>query len=77
MKSESIIECIDSFMSCIAKNSDKSDYNLPKDIHKARCRAFLSTMEKDTPSLGVAAKKGYWDFDSEKLNPLLSFLKQL
>ena len=77
VKSEGIIECIDSFMTCIEKNSNSSSYNFPKDIHKARCRAFLSAMEKDTPSLGVAAQKGYWDFDSEKLNPLLNFLKQL
>ena len=76
VKSESIIKCIDSFITCI-KNLNSSDYNFPKDIHKARCRAFLSAMEKDTPSLGVAAKKDYWDFDSEKLNPLLNFLKQL
>ena len=77
VKSEGIIECIDSFMTCIEKNPNSSSYNFPKDIHKARCRAFLSAMEKDTPSLGVVAKKGYWDFDSEKLNPLLNFLKQL
>ena len=75
VKSEGIIECIDSFMACIKKNPNS--YNFPKDIHKARCRAFLSAMEKDTPSLGVAAKRGYWNFDSEKLNPLLNFLKQL
>jgi len=77
VKSEGIIECIDSFMTCIEKNPNSNGYNFPKDIHKARCRAFLSAMEKDTSSLGIAAKKGYWDFDSEKLNPLLNFLKQL
>ncbi len=77
VKSGGIIKCIDSFMACIKQNSNNSGYNSPKDMHKARCRAFLSAMEKDTPSLGVAAQKGYWDFDSEKLNPLLDFLKQL
>ena len=77
VKSEGIIECIDSFMTCIERNSHSSSYNLPKDIHKARCRAFLSAMEEDTPSLGIAAKKGYWDFNSKKLHALLNFLKQL
>lgn len=71
------IKCIDSFMDCIKQNSNNSSYNFPKNIYKARCRAFLSSMEEDTPSLGVAAQKAYWDFDSEKLNCLLSFLKQL
>jgi len=77
VKSEGIMECIDSFIDCIEKKPKKNIYNFPKDIHKARCRAFLSAMEKDTPSLGIAAEKGYWDFDSEKLHPLLNFLKQL
>ena len=77
VKSEDLIECIDSFMKCIEKNLKDSDYKIPKNIHKAKCRAFLSAMEADTPSLGIAAEKGYWNFDSEKLKPLLDFLKQL
>ena len=79
VKSEGIIKCIDSFITCIEQESNSNDnsYKKPKDVHKARCRAFLSAMEKDTPTLGVAAEKGYWDFNSEELNPLLDFLKQL
>ena len=67
------IQCIDPFMDCM-KNKG---YPEPKSPHKARCRAFLSAMKEDTPSLGVAAQKGYWDFDSKKLEPLINFLKQL
>ena len=54
VKSESIIKCIDSFITCIEQQSNLNDnsYKKPKDIHKARCRAFLAAMEKDTPSLG-------------------------
>ncbi len=79
VKSEGIIKCIDSFIACIEQesNSNSNGWKKPKDIHKARCRAFLSAMEKDTPNLGIAAEKGYWNFNSEKLNPLLNFLKQL
>ena len=73
VKSETI-QCIDSFMDCIRKTKDYTD---PKNIHKARCQAFLSTMKKDTPSLGRAAQRGYWDFDSKKFEPLINFLKQL
>ena len=69
LKEKETLRCIDEFMECIDKT--------PKNIYKARHRAFLSAMEEDTPSLGVAAKKGYWDFDSDKLNPLLDFLKQI
>ncbi len=34
-------------------------------------------MKEDTPSLGVAAQKNYWNLDSEKLNPLSDFLRKL
>ncbi len=77
VKSKDMIKCIDSFIDCIKQNSNNSNYNFPKNTYKARCRAFLSAMEEDTPSLGVAAEKDYWDLDSEKLEPLLIFLKQL
>ena len=77
VKSKGLIKCIVSFMDCIEENLKESDYKFPKNTYKAKCRAFLSAMETDTPSLGVAAEKGYWNFDSEELNPLLDFLKQL
>ena len=66
------LQCVDDFMKCLEQN------NLtPKNTHKARCRAFLSAMKDDTPSLGVAAQKVYWNFNSEKLKPLSNFLKNL
>ena len=75
---EGIIKCIDSFMECIKELAQKdTGYKQPKILEKARVRAFLSAMEENTPSLGVAAQKGYWDLDSDKLKPLLHFLKNL
>lgn len=64
-----VLKCIDDFIQCLEQK--------PKNIDKARCRAFLSAMQEDTPSLGVAAQKGYWNFDSDKLKPLLDFLSNL
>ena len=69
-----IKECIDPFMNCMDK---KSNYGKPKNINKARLRAFLSAVEEDTPSLGIAAQKGYWNLSSDKLNSLVSFLKKI
>ena len=75
VESENIMKCIDSFMDCIKKSQLKEGkYKSPKDIHKARCRAFLAAMEKDTRSLGEATEKGYWNLDSEKLKPFTGFL---
>ena len=79
VESEDIMECVRSFMACIKRKSDSKNnlFKKPKNIHKAKCRAFLSAMEEDTSSLGIASEKGYWNLDSEKLNPLLDFLKKL
>ena len=72
LKEKETIECVDEFMQCIELKKEK-----PKNPHKARHRAFLAAMLDDTPSLGIAAQKGYWDFGSDKLKPLLDFLKQI
>ena len=70
---EALAKCIDSFLSC-AKEKDRRQ---PKNTDKARCRAFLSTMEEDVPSLGIAAQKGLWEWDSGPFKPLLDFLKEM
>ena len=78
VQSKELIKCIDSFIECAQQASQKDNvYKQPKNLEKARCRAFLSTMEEDTPSLGVAGRKDYWNWDSGKLVPLLDFLKSL
>ena len=77
VKSKEVIECVDSFMRCVNTAAKNKIYKEPRNIHKARLRAFLAAMEKDTPSLGLAAEKGYLDLNSEKLQPLLNFLKKL
>ena len=80
VESENLHKCINSFMECVEKETisdGNREYKKPKNLHKARCRAFLAAMEEDTPSLGVAAQKGYWNFDSDKLQSLLDFVKKL
>ena len=80
VKSQHINKCIDSFMDCVDKQpvEDNSFYKKkPKNKDKARLRAFLAAMEKDCPSLGVAAQKSYWDFKSPAFKPLLNFLQNI
>ena len=75
---KNIIECVNSFMECIKELPQKGQqYKQPKNWEKAKVRAFLSAMEEDTSSLGVATQKGYWNLDSDNLKPLLKFLKDL
>ena len=82
VESKDIKKCIDDFMDCMVKNLDSKPKKTDKDKKlkespKARTRAYLSAMKEDTSSLGVAAQKGYWNFDSDKLKLLLDFLHKL
>ena len=77
-ESKGLLECVDFFMDCVKKESAGNTlYKTPKNYHKARCRAFLAAMEKDTVALGIAAEKGYWNLSSDKLKLLLNFLNEL
>jgi len=45
-----------------------------KNISKARVQAYLSTMPVVVSSIGIGAKKGYWNLESEVLDELKKFL---
>ena len=77
-ESKSLLGCVDSFIDCVTEQSAGNEtYTKPKNLYKTRCRAFLAAMPEDTPSLGIAAQKGYWNLSSDKLKPLLDFLNNL
>jgi hypothetical protein len=66
------IKCVDTFINCTQDLSEP-----PKNVAKARVQAYLAAKPTIAPSLGVGAQKGYWDFTSENLRPLIYFLEQL
>jgi hypothetical protein len=49
----------------------------PKNMPKAKARAFLAAAEDDVRSLGLAAEMGYWKFDHAALAPLTQALQAL
>lgn len=65
--------CINSFFECVKKLPGNS----VKRYDKARAHAFLATREDPHVSVGVAAKKGYWDFDHGAFADVKSFLRDL
>lgn len=79
VQSENITDCIEPFINCVKQKTSvrNTRYKFPRNVNKAKCKAFLSAMEEDIPSLGIAARKGYWNLGSDKLKPLLDFLKEL
>ena len=70
-KEKETMKCIDEFMECIEIKSKK-----PKNKDKSRLQAFLAAVPKNPRSLGEAAKMDYWNFDSDKLDPLLEFVEK-
>ncbi len=66
------LNCVESFWTCVETLSEP-----PGSECKSRARAYLATRQKDCPSVGIAAQKGYWDFDSRHLDPLKAFLSDL
>ena len=66
--------CIDAFFRCVQEQCPAANIRKPD---KARARAFLATKPDSYPSVGIAAKKGYWPLDHEVLEPVRTFLKSV
>lgn len=65
--------CIDGFFECIESTNGGA-------IHrpgKARANAYLSSTPEPQVSVGVAAKKGYWNLDHETFRPIRDFMQGL
>ena len=65
--------CINAFFGCV---EDASGVPLQRP-HKARARAYLATKPEPHLSVGVAAKRDYWDLDHPVFDQLRQFLRAL
>ena len=65
--------CIDAFFECIENRTNVS----VKRPDKSHAYAFLSTKEHPQTSVGVAAKKGYWNLDHNAFSEVRDFLTKL
>lgn len=66
------MECVNAFIDCASGLN-----NPPKIMAKAKAQVFLAAMPKIANSVGVGAQKGYWNFNSDELNDLRSFMDTL
>lgn len=66
------MDCVRPFVNCISELEES-----PNNIVKAKAQAFLAAMPELANSIGVGAQKGYWNFKSEKLTDLKSFIDNL
>ena len=67
-----VMNCVNPFVDCISKLEES-----PNNMAKAKAQAFLAAMPKLANSIGVGAQKGYWNFNSEELTDLKSFIDNL
>jgi len=70
VKDHPAMECVNAFIECASKLED-----LPNRLAKAKAQTFLAAMPNIVCSVGVAAQKNYWDFNSEVLKDIKAFLK--
>lgn len=66
-------QCIDGFFRCVERFPDVS-VGRPD---KARARVYLTTKPDPHLSVGVAAKKGYWDLQHSVFNNVRDFLQMI
>ena len=66
------MHCVEPFINCISELETP-----PNNIAKAKAQAFLATMPELVKSVGIGAQKGYWNFNSEELTDLKSFIDNL
>ena len=64
--------CIDAFLACAAESGNVIDRH-----DKARAHAYLATKPHPQVSVGVAAQKGYWNFNHEAFDGVRRFLRAL
>jgi hypothetical protein len=72
VKDDQAMECVDQFINC-AKELKKQ----PKNAAKTKAQAYLALMPEIANSVGRGAQKGYWNFNSRELIPLINFINQL
>ena len=69
----SVDRCIDEFFKCVKSLPDVSF----KRADKARARVYVTTKPEPHVSVGVAAKKGYWDLEHNAFSAVRNFLKMI
>lgn len=61
--------CVNQFSECCENLDD-----IPKNLSKSRAQAYLAAMPSIVNCVGLGAQRGYWDFDSQELDDIKTFL---
>jgi hypothetical protein len=69
--------CVTQYIECLTPMYDTGLLEKPKNIHKTKLHAFLSSRKEANISIGGAAQNGYWDFNKPAFARINTFLSQL
>jgi len=75
VREEPISACADQYLACCL--SALPENRKPINCSKARVQTYLAAQEKIANSLGVGARKGYWNFDHICFDDIKRFLREL
>lgn len=67
------LSCVDAYLQCLQEKG----LPLPRNMDKARLHAYLAGMPELLPQLGLAARAGYFPWDSPVFDSVTEFLKAL
>jgi len=76
IEGQNIEKCLDDYLSCVSvimAHSEKKQFNEPK----AKVQAYLAARAPIVSSLGLGAKKGYWNFSHPCFEEIKKFLHSL
>lgn len=69
------IGCVKEYFNCIRPNGAVRPTQSKRD--KAHAQVYIASKEVPNLHPGLAAKEGYWNFDSDALDPLKKFIRAL
>ncbi len=72
---EPVFDCVDRYMECCLSKLPEDER--PRNLSKAKVQTYLAARKEITNSLGLGARKGYWDFDHVCFEGIKQFLREL
>nr|VFJ65612.1 MAG: hypothetical protein BECKFM1743A_GA0114220_103863 [Candidatus Kentron sp. FM]VFJ70318.1 MAG: hypothetical protein BECKFM1743C_GA0114222_105523 [Candidatus Kentron sp. FM]VFK18438.1 MAG: hypothetical protein BECKFM1743B_GA0114221_105462 [Candidatus Kentron sp. FM] len=75
IKTDPVLECVNRYMECCLSSLPENEREFNES--KARVQTYLASKRDIASSLGLAAQKGYWDFENGCFHEIERFLNEL
>jgi hypothetical protein len=75
VKTKPVFECVNEYIKCCLSDLSEDEKNI--NVSKAKIQTYLASKKPIVNSLGLAATKGYWDFEENCFSEIKQFLHSL